>query len=142
MSSSGTGNLPNGDSLYIGYLEVCINGTYEPLCRDAVDMDVIEVACYNLFGPGHSEIGLGGARYSEIISSLFYYYTVAYPYPVIGSPDDYSFDLPSSDTGAYDIDCSYNQYSMYGSCDPNSLEFTTMDGCDPYGGYPVVTCRE
>ena len=50
FSSLGNGSLPSGDSINIGNVQVCLNGTYAPVCSDFVDDDFAQFVCYQQYG--------------------------------------------------------------------------------------------
>ncbi len=56
LSQSGYGNLPNYRQVYVGNPEVCVNGTYSPICQDLLTDDLAQLVCQNSFDSNYSEL--------------------------------------------------------------------------------------
>ena len=55
LADEGSGYLPNGRSIYVGRAEVCLNGTYTPLCNSIVDDNLAQLFCYQQYGSEYSK---------------------------------------------------------------------------------------
>ena len=56
LSQSGYGYLPNNRQVYVGNAEVCVNGTYSPICQDLLTDDLAQLVCQNSFDSNYSEL--------------------------------------------------------------------------------------
>ena len=47
LVNQGYGTFSNGSSVSVGRPEICINGSYAPVCQAALNEELLEYLCYN-----------------------------------------------------------------------------------------------
>ena len=109
-----SGMFNNQTSFRIGYVEVCIDGSFHLVCNDNLDVETVSSICYNSVG-----------------------YRLGYPGALYGSDSDYL--LPGNSNGVYDISCPSNDYFSVYDCAYSTVS-NSSNGCDLNGGPALVTC--
>ncbi len=111
-----SGMFNNQTYFRIGYVEVCIDGSFHLLCNDNLDVDTVSSICSSSVG-----------------------YRLGYPGALYGSDSDYL--LPGNSNGVYDISCPSNYYYYFSVIDcMYSTVSNSSNGCDVNGGPALVTC--
>ncbi len=112
--SYGYGLFHNDTSFRIGYIEVCINGSYYAVCNDNLDVELTSYLCASAIG---QQLGYKGALY--------------------GSESDYL--KPGTSLGIHSINCSTVNYFSTLSCSYSTV-VNNSNGCNANGGPALVTC--
>ena len=113
QGSYGYGEFHNDTLFRIGYMEVCINGSYRVICNDDLDVESLSYLCQSGLS---MELGYPGALY--------------------GSESDYL--QPGTSLGIYNVNCSTDYFSL-STCSFSTVA-NNSNGCSANGGAALVTC--
>ena len=108
------GQLTNGTDFRIGYVEICINGTYRTVCNQDLSTNVASVLC------------------SSSIA-----YNLGYPSALYGDESD--FGPVKSGDGLYNLSCRPGSFWNDHDC---TYTVTYGNRCNDYNEPALITCLD